>query len=234
MIHRRWAETENITIDALKQIFDGYLKLIVKPLNGTQGSGIYTIDIRTTEDIIALYEKTRGKYIIEEIIVQHPKMADLNGTSINTVRVYSVCIKNEIDITGATLRIGRNGKLTDNYSAGGIAAEIDVESGLVVSKGITQDGSSFLFHPDTKFPIIGFQIPAWDEIIKNVKKAHSFIPQLGYIAWDVVICSDMSIEFIEGNTFGGVALQQHPSRTGKKQVYEKYLKYIKESKGIKK
>ncbi len=42
-------------------------------------------------------------------------------------------------ITDAALRIGNGDKPIDNYSAGGLAAEINIETGLVVSRYIGWD-----------------------------------------------------------------------------------------------
>jgi hypothetical protein len=38
------------------------------------------------------------------------------------------------------------------------------------------------------------------------------------------VCSDGRVELIEGNTFAGVALQQHPMLEGKKKLYSKFLR----------
>ena len=60
-------------------------------------------------------------------------------------------------------------------------------------------------------------------MLECVKQAHSKIPQLCYIGWDVVICEDGTVTFLEANTCSGVELQQHPLRKGVKHVYAPYL-----------
>lgn len=150
-------------------------------------------------------------------------MASLNPSSVNTIRVYSVVFESEVFITGATLRIGNGDKPIDNYSAGGLAAEVDIETGLVISPVVSQFGEKYGIHPNTGTPVIGFRIPGWETVKAFVKKAHSKIGELRYIGWDVVVCNDGEIKLIEANTCAGVALQQHPGLQGKKNYYASFM-----------
>ena len=171
-----------------------------------------------------MYDYIKGKkVIIEEVISQCAELKDLNPSSVNTIRVYSVEKENRIFITGALLRIGNGKCITDNYSSGGLAATIDVETGIIISPAVSQNNDNVYVHPYTNKVIIGLQIPKWSEVLECVKQAHSKIPQLCYIGWDVVICEDGTVTFLEANTCSGVELQQHPLRKGVKHVYAPYL-----------
>ncbi len=223
IISRKWIVSENLDLQNFLHFCESLDKVIVKPIYGQGGKDIYITEIENEESIIKLYGQIKnGNYIIEEIIEQHPDLARINNSSVNTIRVYSVRKDNEIFITGAVLRMGRENSVIDNYSSGGLAAEVDVDLGIVISRAVTHNNDSMYVHPDSSVILIGFQIPLWEVIRETVKTAHSRIPLLRYIAWDVVVTNENKITFIEANTLGAVDLQQHPSLVGKKPIYEKY------------
>ena len=223
-INRKWISFPNASKEEVVKFCESLDKVIVKPLDGGMGRGIYIFEINNEEDVLTLYEKVKDtNSIIEEVIIQHKDISALNPSSVNTIRVYSVSFENEIYITGGTLRIGCGDTPIDNYSAGGMAAEINIDCGIIVSPAVSQNAEKYYIHPYSKVAIIGLKIPKWPEIVELVKKAHSKIPELGYVGWDVVVCADNSITFLEANTCPGVALQQHPGLTGKKDIYSKFL-----------
>ena len=50
--------------------------------------------------------KEQGAFVLEELINQHPAMSVLHPESINTVRLATFKIQNEVYIVGAALRMG--------------------------------------------------------------------------------------------------------------------------------
>ena len=225
IVGRKWLETQSTTKDQFLNFCKDLPKVICKPTDGGGGKGIFIEPINNETDAAFLYEEIcNHKYIVEEVIEQHEILAKLNPSSVNTLRICSVNVDGEIAIISATLRIGNGVSVTDNYSSGGLAAEIDINDGIVVSRAVSQSGNSVFIHPTTQVPIIGTVIPEWGKILSMVISAHSRVPQLGYIGWDVVVCKDRRITFLEANTCAGVELQQHASLIGKKKLYSKYLK----------
>ena len=223
-INRNWVTSENLSFKDFRVFVLANKYVIVKPIDGVGGAGIYKKRIQTENDIIDFYEEVKDrKVIIEEVISQSNELRDLNPSSVNTVRICSVEKDNQIFITGALLRMGNGEGVTDNYSSGGLAATIDVETGIVISPAVSQNNERYYVHPYTNKVIIGLQIPKWTEAIECVKRAHSKISQLRYIGWDVVVCEDGSITFLEANTCSGVELQQHPLCRGVKSIYAPYL-----------
>ena len=71
--------------------------------------------------------------------------------------------------------------------------------------------------------ILGFQVPCWEEIKALVKEAALVTPQLRYMVWDVALTPDGPV-IIEGNSLGGLTLQQFPRRMGKRYLYADVLK----------
>jgi|GEM_PF-3865451 hypothetical protein len=222
-IARLWVDAKTATYEDFLKLCQKKQKVIVKPSEGTQGSSIFIADVSTEVAILELWSSIHGRpFVVEEIVVQHASLSALNSSSVNTIRVYTVKKGDQVFITGATLRMGCGSGPTDNYSAGGLAAEVDTDTGIVITRAVTQNAGCFYVHPYSHKVIIGFQIPEWNKIKEVVKEAHLLVPDLGYIGWDVAVCADNQITLIEANTFAGVALQQHPGLSGKKELYRKF------------
>lgn len=100
------------------------------------------------------------------MFIQHPKLECLNPTSVNTLRIITVKSGDSVEIVGAILRIGIN-NYVDNFSAGGIAAPINISTGIVYKPAISKmNGLVYKEHPETNTKILGFKIPYWKETME--------------------------------------------------------------------
>lgn len=137
--------------------------MICKPIDGGGGGkGVFLYEISSLENIKSLYsDLSETNYLVEEVVIRHESISRLNPSSVNTIRVYSVFYKQDVYITSATLRIGNGPGVTDNYSSVGLAAEIEVNDGVVISRAVSQSGESYYVHPYSNIPIIGTKIPEW-------------------------------------------------------------------------
>lgn len=223
-INRNWISSDMMSFQQFYDFARNNRYIIVKPIEGVGGAGIYKKAIESESDIKDIFNDVKErKVIIEEVITQCAELRELNPSSVNTIRVYTVEKNNDIFITGALLRMGNGIGVTDNYSSGGLAATIDPGTGVVISPAVSQNNERYYIHPFSHKVIIGLQVPQWREVLELVKKAHSKITQLRYIGWDVVICENGDITFLEANTCSGVELQQHPLCRGVKDIYAPYL-----------
>ena len=209
-IPRKWllinGETDK---EALFNLCRSNDKLIGKPLEGSSGQGIlkYTEeDWKDGAEAFLERLKADGIGILEEMVVQHPKMASLCPTSVNTCRIATLFGDKQEGIVYAFLRIG-NGKVMDNVDCGGMAARIDLETGKLLTVGADKQGNTYIKHPMTNTSIIGFQIPYWNEAKEMCMKAALKVPQMRFIAWDVAI-TEKGPTFIEGNSFPSHAIPQ--------------------------
>mgnify|MGYP004492367409 CR=1 FL=1 len=170
-----------------------------------------------------LLEKNIG--ILEEIVVQHPDMAKLCPTSVNTCRIATLLGDKKQGIVYAFLRIG-NGKVMDNVDCGGMAARIDLESGKLLTVGADKQGNTYEKHPMTGTPIVGFTIPYWEEAKAMCLEAAQVVPQMRFVAWDVAITPN-GPTFIEGNSFPSHAVPQfaahYPDGIGILPEFEKFI-----------
>lgn len=228
-IPRKWVRiNEQTKPEDVFALCRNYTQLIGKPLEGSSGVGIrkYT-EADWKEGPEAFLDRLRGDGIgiLEEIVVQHPRMASLCPTSVNTCRIATLLGDKQQGIVYAFLRIG-NGKVMDNVDCGGMASRINLETGKLMTVGADKQGNTFIKHPMTDTSIIGFQIPYWEEAKKMCMEAAMKIPQMRFIAWDVAI-TENGPTFIEGNSFPSHAIPQfaahYPDGIGILPEFEKFI-----------
>lgn len=228
-IPRKWLRIDvHTNPEDLFSLYRSQDQLIGKPLEGSSGVGIRKYDKKDWAqgpEAFLNTLRTDGIGIIEEIVVQHPKMASLCPTSVNTCRIATLLGDKQQGIVYAFLRIG-NGKVMDNVDCGGMAARINLETGTLQTVGADKQGNTFIKHPMTNTSIIGFQIPFWEEAKKMCLDAAQKIPQMRFIAWDVAITPE-GPTFIEGNSFPSHAIPQfaahYPDGIGILPEFEKFI-----------
>ena len=209
-IPRKWLRIrEDTDPDELYALCRNQQEMIGKPLEGSSGQGIRKYSPKDWENGGESFLKQLlqdGIGILEEVVIQHPKMASLCPTSVNTCRIATLLGDKQQGIVYAFLRIG-NGKVMDNVDCGGMAARIDLESGKLLTVGADKQGNTFIKHPMTNASIIGFEIPFWKEAKEMCLKAAEKFPEMRFVAWDVAITKD-GPTFIEGNSFPSHAIPQ--------------------------
>lgn len=228
-IPRKWIRINDQTSpEDVFALCRNFTQLIGKPLEGSSGVGIrkYTEeDWKDGPEAFLATLRQDGIGILEEIVVQHPKMASLCPTSVNTCRIATLLGDKQQGIVYAFLRIG-NGKVMDNVDCGGMASRINLETGKLQTVGADKQGNTFIKHPMTDTSIIGFQIPYWEEAKKMCMEAAMKIPQMRFIAWDVAI-TENGPTFIEGNSFPSHAIPQfaahYPDGIGILPEFEKFI-----------
>ncbi len=209
-VGRKWIKVdESLTADALADFLRDLPSVLYKPLEGSSGVGIVKFEKKDWEnDIPAFLKKVQdmGAGLLEELLIQHPDMARLCPTSVNTVRIATLLGDKQEGIVYAFLRIG-NGKVMDNVDQGGMAARVDLASGRLLTVAADKAGNVFDKHPITGTPIIGFTIPYFEEAKQMCLTAMHKVPQVRFVAWDVAITAD-GPRFIEGNSFPSHAVPQ--------------------------
>lgn len=227
-VTRDWIHSDqNITGEALQTFLNGKKTVFVKPLEGSSGQGIARYEAPEWQDLDCFTAKIRsaGPCIIEEGIIQHKKMSQLNPGSVNTVRIATLLGDKKEGIVYAFLRIG-NGKVMDNVDCGGMAARVDLESGKLLTVAADKAGNIFTEHPLTGTEIIGFQLPHFQAAIAMCLEAMRLVPQMKYVAWDVAI-TQTGPTLIEGNSFPSHAVPQfaahYPDGIGILPQFQKFI-----------
>ena len=164
--------------------------VVIKPsMLGKWGTGVRII---TTEDgiindnqtIEELFDEYNENFTVQRKVIQHPEMAKLNPSSLNTIRVLSYHRGDEVFVLYAVARIGRKDKIVDNETAGGINADIVLESGLIKDCAYGTPAEKRILSTDVGTVLKGYRIPAFSEILSTVKELHKRLPYFNLIGWD--------------------------------------------------
>lgn len=224
-VHRDWLHTEKATKDEFIAFIEKYNAVIIKPVDGVEGGGIrkFVLSKNKGEDLESLFvELKKENVLIEQIIVPNKRMI-FGNTSVNTIRTHTFLDKQgKAHVIKAILRAGVGDSVVDNYAQGGSIYEVDLETGIVCSRGKSKAGSNHIIHPGTDIVMLGYKIPNWDQVLKISCEAAEHIPQIGFIGWDVAITEDYT-ELIEGNHNPDYELLEYLGSNG---YYEKIYKLI--------
>ncbi len=203
-------------------------KIVLKGSHGQCGRGV---EVRpcsdfTPQSLVQRMVETEND-LAEEFIEQHPDIMALSPSGLNTVRIITqLNARDEVEILGARLRITVD-SIVDNLAAGNLAAPIQLETGRVDGPGVYSDitKSDESVHPVTGLPIVGFQVPYWEETLDMVRRAALLNTSNRSIGWDVAITAD-GPELVEGNHDWCKLLWQLPVKSGLKPVLDQHLKTI--------
>lgn len=210
-IQREWRISKELSFTEFKEFIIRQQQLIVKPLCGSGGKGIYRIT--ADDDLKAVYRKLQEEAVLlEEFIKQDAKMSTLYAASVNSLRMFTFYKDGQSYFLQAALKIG-NGGLVDNFSSGGMYAFVD-EEGIVYTPALDQADHVYAYHPVSGTPIKGFQVPKFKEAVALVLAAAHVVKDVRYIGWDVAI-GEKGPLIIEGNVFPGV-FQAKPSTVTKR------------------
>src|SRR5690554_5164203 len=190
---------KEVTFEDFKKFIKVNNQIIVKPTNLNQGRGINlkVYDISNQSSILSDYERfIKDKALIEERLFNHKKINQLNDTSLNSIRIYTVTDGVEVQIIKSLIRVGRKGSFIDNYHAGGLGASINSVTGKIDSDGVNFNNEIFSKHPDSGMEFKGFQIPMWEEVLSLVKEASLLNTKNKFVAWDIAI-TDNGVDIIE-------------------------------------
>lgn len=132
--------------------------------------------------------EAREGWLLEEFLPQHPVLAAINPSSVNTLRIWVLEQHGEFRAHHALLRVGRAGSQVDNTSSGGFACPIQLDSGrLLAAPNLADPHSPITHHPDHGFALVGCQLPFWQESLALGCKALSVFPKMRFAGLDVAI-----------------------------------------------
>ncbi|MBQ4915645.1 hypothetical protein J8L85_14410 [Maribacter sp. MMG018] len=177
--------------------------MVIKPSIGTVGGkGVKKIELsnNSSQELDTLFNKYKTNYIVQEIVEQHPQLALLNNTSLNTIRIITYMRQEEVIPLSAVIRIGRAGSFTDNLTSGGYACGIN-ENGELRVRAFDTYGKGYS-KTDNGTILENFQIPCFDSIISSVKEQHQNMPHFKLISWDIAINNKSEVIIVEFNAMG--------------------------------
>lgn len=204
-IKREWMEVTPNTPDAMIESFiEKHNCVIAKPNKGEQGKGVMKILANDKDAIQALLSaKTKVDYVLEECLVNTPEISEINPSSLNTIRATTFIDKNgDTQILSIILRVGAPGSHVDNWGAGGVGYNFDVETGICNCMGLDKKNRSYICHPGSNYKMVGFELPDYKALIEYVHRLVKVVPQAWYVGWDIAITPN-GYDLIEMNCPAG-------------------------------
>ena len=232
-VRREWIDASVCEFEEFKKYVEAHDTFFGKPVRGTGGAGARVIkrDDYTLPELFAICKQ--DELILEELIRQHPSLSAVNESTLNTVRINTLlCADGEVRIMLAMARFGRAGNAVDNFHGGGVAATVDIDTGVIISEAINRAHVRSKVHPDSKAMLLGFRYPKWDAVKEAVCKAALKVPELRQIGWDVAVTETGEIEFVEGNSRPNFDALQSPDQVGRRFRYAPYIPEIEKLEGI--
>lgn len=192
-----------ITREEAEQILKTEEHLIFKPSLGTKGAGIlfFDRDDEKSLSVPAVIDKMGSNFVVQRIVKQHPDLARLNPSTLNTLRVISFRFKGEVHILSAQLRIGGTGARVDNVSAGGSACSV-YPDGRLHEKSVTRK-STWTDETPNGIKLSTIRIPNYEGVVETIKKVHCQLPYFNIVGWDFAVGEDGTPIMVEFNTKPG-------------------------------
>ena len=198
--------SKQTAIEACKNINDAVIKHSIDSLQGKSvcrfSSKNGLVSGKNCPDTIEkLLDMYNTNYLIQAAIQQHPEMAKLNPTSLNTIRVMTYWSKNGVVVLYAVVRMGRTGSVIDNASAGGLYCGVK-NDGRLKEHAYTLTPFSRYEKSDTGIIFKDFRIPMYQELKEKAIELHQQLPYSKFIGWDLSINNNNEIELVEINANG--------------------------------
>ena len=221
--------------------------LAAKLISGAKGEGFYKLAYRdqnfsinnqlsSGRDLEVLIntwlEMKNVEYVITEYLQAHHELRKIWELTPNTLRIMVIREKDQIPkIVSSFIRFGTNiSGVIDSQGAGSVSCLVDVKTGCF------SDGKILLnyvmtdckFHPDSKVLLEGV-IPNWSIVREKIIQISSFIPQVAYMGYDVIITDD-GFKIIEVNSHQGIKFIQYYHPLLKDDMSENYFHTLLEEK----
>jgi hypothetical protein len=152
------------------------------------------------------------RHVLQKRIFNHPGISELAGNGLCTVRIvtYRRLPSAPAAPLMASFRMPTGRGMVDNFHAGGIAAPVNLATG-VLGRAVARDltGGTYDTHPTSGAVITGFQLPNWSAALGLSLRAHDCFPWMPFVGWDVVITASDPL-LLEANVTWAESLYQVP------------------------
>ncbi len=235
MDHRRVTLPSPLEVDRLTDWLteEEITRFVTKPSSGQCGIDVEVHDVEWEggEPLIGgmsplrFLEERTGARIAEAWIENHEALRRINPSCLNTLRLVTHAPPGgEVTVMAARMRFGRGGAV-DNLAAGGIAAPVDLHTGVISGPAVSSsplEGIFFESHPISGEPIVGSRVPHWEASLRLATAAAAVLPGARSIGWDIAITREGPL-LLEGNDNWCKILWQLPVGTGLRTELEQYL-----------
>jgi hypothetical protein len=165
-------------------------------------------------DAEGLVRRFRERSKIRQVVIQrrlqnHPDTARFSLGGLCTLRVVTYRSDGEgakVGLLCLRMPVGRTA--VDNFVAGGLAAAVDPDTGMLgpaVRKAMAVGSVSH--HPDTGARITGERLASWRKLVEVALRAHDCIRDPWSIGWDMAMTPSGPV-VVEGNSLWSGDLMQ--------------------------
>jgi len=229
------------TIDDIFSLLIQKKSLAAKKFAGSKGHGFYKLSYknhnyfindkqlseRELENQFQEWKEIRfGGYLLTEYLKPCNKLSEIWERTPNTLRISVIRKKyGKPEIIAAYIRFGtEKSGVVDNASSGGVGCRIDLSDGSFTHGVVFNDKKIRICtrHPDTHIPLEGV-IPHWSLIKNKIIEISSYIPQVIYQGYDIVV-TEHGFKIIEINSHEGIAFNQaHTPYLGNEQTKDFFV-----------
>lgn len=209
-------------MESFASFAEKHSEFVVKPSDFFFGIGVHKVSMAAygfdyAKALTAILEEGQAirqkhpsrvsRMVLEELIQQDESLAVLHRNSVNAIRATAVRGKDgKIHLYHPWIKVGINGSFVASAALNGFDAEINPETGIVITDGHQENGTIYVTHPNSGIKIKGYQIPKWDEMCSFVNEIMDALPDYGYIGWDLVL-TPTGWCIMEGNYSGEFIFQ---------------------------
>lgn len=187
-----------ISEDEALNILLGFEHAVFKKSRGSKhGEGVVLAE---QEQYGTLLNDFSQNYIVQELLRQHDTLSYFNNTSVNIIRIITVCLDGEVYVLSSKLRVGAPGSFCDHCGFGELnALDIPInDSGMFGEKAFDSDAGVFM---DSVFgQKIPESLPYYMDMVAMIKKSHVKYPDYGILGWDMTVDCNGNIVCMEVNS----------------------------------
>jgi hypothetical protein len=161
------------------------------------------------------WQHVSDSWLVEERIRQHPWFDGYCPTYMHHYRIVTfLSSKGSIEFIGASMGIGRKEQYMHRSGLSAMSSGINDDGVLTAAVRSGVNGLEFFEgHPDTGARIAGERPPGFHESVKVAFRAHSHLPHLRLLGWDIAPTEGQPIIF-EGNPYWNWEKLQRCNRRG--------------------
>ncbi|HHT9109659.1 MAG TPA: sugar-transfer associated ATP-grasp domain-containing protein [Candidatus Brocadiaceae bacterium] len=206
------------TVCDFLKIFEGQYYIVKPSLQSSGGKNVMKLHIHskklfiddqytTLEDIEKIIPRD---FLVQEYLEQHAMLKNIYPFSVNTMRIVTLRIHNDIHVIQVILKFGNHGAYVDNETPGGINCRVDNE-GMLGKFAVDRYFFKYYKHPYTGSSFENMQIPQFTVALNFVKNLHRNLFYFDMASWDVAVDKDGAPVLIELNLMyqGLTFLQVH-------------------------
>jgi hypothetical protein len=143
--------------------------------------------------------------LVQPYVENHPDIAQVTNGALASLRIVTgLNERAEAEFVASLIGFPHGAHET---TVGGILCSIAHETGRIRHAAFP-DGAPVTNHPDTGAPIIGIDLPFWQESVDLVRRAHATaFPRFAFLGWDIALTKEGPI-LLETNSGWGALFHQ--------------------------